>query len=430
MLTATPESVGLSNAGLQRIDAFLQSLVDAGELAGVVTLVARHGKVVHTSALGMKDMAAGEPLAMDTIFRIFSMTKPVTGVAMSILYDEGLWRPEDPIAKYIPEFEDARVFDGLADDGTPKTVPANSPPTMRQLMTHTAGLSYGFNPEDPLDKLYQAAKVWESDSLAQFAGKVGRLPLAYQPGSQWRYSLSMDVQAAILETLSGMSAPDFYRTRIFEPLGMVDTAFHTPPEKKARLAQLYRWTAEKGLRPMNNPIARDYDSPPKLANGGGGLVSTAADYAKLAQMLLNGGEYGGRRIVSEAALKLQMSNHLSDELLVGGFGIGLQQMRPGYGHGFDGAVFCDPMAAGVPVGKGTYQWDGAAGTWFWVDPENDLLYVGLIQRLGEDAPPLQKITQTMMADAYAPPIRPPGIKLHLQRRWIDAIEAIQAPALG
>ena len=397
----TPESVGLSTEGLKKIDGFLQGLVDDGTLAGVVTLVARHGKTVHTSVMGKKDIAAGEPLALDTIFRIFSMTKPVTGVAMSIRHDEGYWQADDLISKHLPAFEGVRVFDGVDADGGLKTVAAASPPTLRQLLTHTAGFSYGFDPNDPLDKAYQAAKVWESDSLPQMAEKVAGLPLAYQPGTKWKYSMSMDIQGAMIERWTGQSLPEFYAKRIFEPLGMVDTAFHTPPEKRARLAKLYRFSpTQKKLTEAPSILGRDYETPPKLGNGGGGLVSTAADYARFAQMLLNGGEFEGRRIVSAAALKEQMTNHLSDELLRGGYGVGLQQMRPGYGHGYDGAVFCDPEAAGVPVGKGTYQWDGAAGTWFWVDPVHDLLYVGLIQRFAENSPPLQKITQTMMADAY------------------------------
>lgn len=426
---ATPESVGLSRAGLERIDGFIQSLIDAGELAGAVTLTARHGKTVRVNAMGKKDIESGEDLRPDTIFRIFSMTKPVTGVAMSILLGEGRWSPDDPIAKHLPEFEGVRVFDGLDEGGHAKTVAADHAPTMRELMTHTAGLSYGFNPEDPLDKLYQAAKVWQTGSLAGFAERVAGLPLAYQPGSKWLYSLSMDVQGAIIERLSGMSLPDFYRTRIFEPLGMVDTAFHTPPEKKPRRATLYRWTPAKGLSALTNPIAGgDHEVPPKVANGGGGLVSTAGDYAKFAQMLLNGGELGGVRIATAEALKTQMRNHLAPHLTTGAFGVGLQHIRPGYGHGFDGAVFYDPMAAGVPVGEGTYQWDGAAGTWFWVDPVNDLLFVGMIQLFSEKAPPLQKITQTMMADAYVPSTRPAGMKLHLPEEWLARIEAAKAVA--
>jgi CubicO group peptidase (beta-lactamase class C family) len=400
---AAPQEVGLKPEALERIDAYLQGLVDQGELAGVVTLTARRGRTVRVNAKGLKDKASGEPLESDTIFRIFSMTKPVTGLAMMILHDEGRWSPDEPIARHVPAFKGAGVFAGLDADGAPALAEPDHAPTMRELMTHTAGLSYGFSPEDPVDKLYQAAQVWRSESLAEFADKVAALPLAYQPGSKWLYSLSMDVQGAIIERLSGQTLPEFMQTRIFEPLGMVDTAFHTPPEKKPRLASLYRWSpTQKSLVELANPLGGgDHESPPKLANGGGGLVSTAADYARFAQMLLNGGELGGRRIVSEAALRLMMSNHLSEALMAGGFGVGLQQIRPGYGYGFDGAVFTDPERAGVPVGQGTYQWDGAAGTWFWVDPANDLLFIGLIQRLAENSPPLQRTTQTMMAEAYA-----------------------------
>jgi CubicO group peptidase (beta-lactamase class C family) len=397
---ATPESVGLSQAGLAAIDGYLKGLIDEGTLAGVVTLVARHGKTAHTSVIGKKDLASGEPLALDTIFRIFSMTKPVTGVAMGILWDEGLWSPDDPIAKHLPAFADVRVFDGLDKHGAAKTVAPQHPPTMRELMTHTAGLSYGFNPQEPLDKLYQAKQVWQSASLAEFADKVASLPLAYQPGSKWLYSLSMDVQGAIVEKLSGLTLPEFMRTRIFEPLGMVDTAFHTPAEKRARRATLYRWSpSRKTLLVAPNILGTEHDTPPAIANGGGGLVSTLSDYAKFAQMMLNGGEFGGKRIISAEALKQQMTNHLSEEMLETRYGVGAQQIRPGFGYGFNGAVFTDPVKAGVPVGKGTYHWDGAAGTWFWVDPVNDLIYVALIQLLSESAPPLQKTTQTMMADA-------------------------------
>jgi CubicO group peptidase (beta-lactamase class C family) len=401
VVTDMPESVGLSTAGLKKIDAYLEGLVDDGTLAGVVTLVARRGKTVHANVAGKKDLDRGEPLQFDTIFRIFSMTKPVTGVAMSIAYDEGYWRPDDRIDQHLPTFGKAGVFVGLDAARRPKTIPVKQAPTMRQLMTHTAGLRYGFDQSDPLDKLYQAAQVWQSESLAEFADKVAALPLAYEPGTKWLYSMSMDVQAALIERWSGMLAADFYRTRIFEPLRMVDTAFHTPPEKFARRATLYRWSPKQGRLVESPPIlGRDHEAPPALANGGGGLVSTARDYGRFAQMLLNGGVLDGVRVVSRDALKQQMSNHLSQEIIAGGFGIGAQQIRPGFGHGFDGAVFTDPAAAGVPVGKGTYQWDGAAGTWFWVDPVHDLLFVGMIQRLAEQSPPIQQITQTMMADAY------------------------------
>jgi CubicO group peptidase (beta-lactamase class C family) len=395
----TPEDVGLSSEGLVKVDAAVQRLIDRGVLAGAVTLVARHGRVVHTNAMGKKDLASGEPLAVDTMFRIFSMTKPVTGAAMMILHDRGLWSPDDPIAKHLPEFEGVRVFDGLDDAGKARTVAADHAPTLRELLTHTAGFSYGFDQHNPLDVLYRDAEVWQSGSLAEMAARVGKLPLAYQPGGKWLYSLSMDIQGAIVERLSGQSLPQFMQDHIFGPLGMVDTAFHTPAEKQSRLATLYRASKSRGLVATDNPLMPDRDTPPPLASGGGGLVSTIADYARFAQMLLNGGELAGVRILSPEAVTLMTANHLPDWMLTAGFGVGHQTIRPGFGYGFDGAVFTDPAAAGIPVGEGTYQWDGAAGTWFWVDPKNDLLFVGMIQLLSETAPPLQAMTQKRIAEA-------------------------------
>ena len=399
---AAPENVGLSPEGLAKVDAAVQAQVDAGVIAGAVTLVARHGKVVHTATFGMKDLETREPLSLDTMFRIYSMTKPVTGVAMMILHDEGLWAPDDPVAKHLPEWGGVKVFDGLDADGQVRRAPPDHPPTIRELMTHTIGLGYGGDPENsPVDRLYQAADIWRAGGLEEFSRRVAGLPLHFQPGTRWLYGLGMDIQGALIERLSGQSLPDFMRERIFEPLGMKDTAFHIPPEKRHRLATLYRSSESRGLVPLTQSILPLFEAPPSLASGGGGLISTAPDYARFARMLLNGGEFEGRRIVSAEALRLMMSNHLPAWMLAAGFGVGKQQIRPGFGYGFDGAVFTDPAAAGVPVGEGTYHWDGAAGTWFWVDPVHDLLYVGMIQLMSLNAPWLQKTTQTLMAEAYA-----------------------------
>ena len=397
---AAPVDVGLSEAGLAAIDRYLQGWIDKGVVAGMVTLTARHGKIAHTSTLGQKDLATGEPMALDTIFRIFSMTKPVTAVAMMILHDRGLWSPDDPIAKHLPAFAGAKVFGGLDGDGGPILTSADHEPTLRELLTHTAGLTYGREPMGGLEALYEVANVWGSADLTDMAARLGALPLAYQPGTKWIYGLAMDVQGAIIEKLSGKSLPDFMRDEIFAPLGMIDTAFHTPPEKRSRLATLYRASSSRGLVPLPvNPLLPDHETPPALASGGGGLVSTVGDYARFAQMLLNCGELDGRRIISQQAARLMMTNQLSGEMLAQGWGVGQQQIRPGFGYGFNGVVFTDPQAAGIPVGVGTYHWDGAAGTWFWVDPENDLLFVGMIQLLSEKAPALQATTQTLMADA-------------------------------
>jgi CubicO group peptidase (beta-lactamase class C family) len=391
---AEPETVGLSSDGLARVDRYLAELVDAKVLPGAVTLVARRGKVVHRSVYGCKDLASGEPLSQDTIFRIYSMTKPVTAVAMMILHDQGLWSPEDPIAKHLPEFAAVKGPDGRAPDHAP---------TIRELMTHTAGFGYGIGPgpHDATDRAYIDAGVWQADDPAKMTQRIASTPLAYQPGTRWRYSLSMDLQGVVIERLSGQSLPDFMRSKIFQPLGMIDTDFFVPAAKLSRLATVYHMYGVNELTVLDHPgFIRDPRQVPKLPSGGGGLFSTVDDYARFAQMLLNKGELGGVRIVSAAAVEMMTSNHLSDALLSGGFFAGVHRMRPGYGYGFNGAVFHDPGEAGSPVGQGTYQWDGAAGTWFWIDPEHQLLYIGLIQRmLQEGMPPLQEKTQALIGEA-------------------------------
>jgi len=387
----SPQEAGLSTDGLARVDQALADLIAAGELAGASLLVARHGKVAHRALLGLKDIESGEPLARDTIFRIYSMTKPVTAVAMMLLWDEGRWSPDDPIARHLPEFAEVRGPDGAA--------PAHAP-TMRELMTHTAGLGYGFDPRDPTDAAYIAAGVWQADGLADMMRRLASAPLAYEPGTRWRYSISMDVEGAIIERLSGQSLPDFMRERIFTPLGMIDTDFFVPAQKIARLATLYRRSKSRGLVEAEQMLFdKDATRIPKIAGGGGGLFSTIDDYARFAQMLLNKGELGGLRILSPDAVATMTANHISEEIMAGGFGVGHQPIRPGFGYGFNGAVFTDPALAGSKVGRGTYQWDGAAGTWFWVDPENDLVFVGMIQRLDERSPPCQRLTQALVAEA-------------------------------
>jgi len=385
------QEAGLSADGLARVDQAMADLIAAGELAGASLLVARHGKVVHRALLGLKDLERGEPLARDTIFRIYSMTKPVTAAAMMLLWDEGRWSPDDPIARHLPEFADVKGPGGAA--------PAHAP-TMRELMTHTAGLGYGFDPRDPTDAAYIAAGVWQADGLADMTRRLASAPLAYEPGTRWRYSISMDVQGAIIERLSGQSLPDFMRERMFTPLGMVDTDFFVPAHKTDRLATLYRRSKSRGLVKAEQMLFdRDATRIPKIAGGGGGLFGTIDDYTRFAQMLLNKGELGGVRILSPEAVTTMTANHISQEIMAGGFGVGQQPIRPGFGYGFNGAVFTDPALAGSKVGRGTYQWDGAAGTWFWIDPENDLVFVGMIQRLDERSPPCQRLTQALVAEA-------------------------------
>jgi CubicO group peptidase (beta-lactamase class C family) len=376
----SPEAVGFSSARLQRLHEAMRGAIDTKELAGVVTALARHGKLVTYNAQGFQDLAKGTPMRTDTIFRIYSMTKPITGVAMMMLYEEGKWSASDPLSKFIPEFASLRVFAGVDKDGQPVLEDPVHPPTVGELMTHTAGFTYGVFGNSPVDKLYQKDSPLRSGSLQEFVAKLARLPLSYQPGEAWVYSVSVDVQGYLVEKLSGKPLPDFMRERIFEPLGMKDTGFAVPERKLGRLATTYvadPKTGELQPRPHDPNVSR----VPGMASGGGGLYSTAADYLRFAQMLLNRGALDGVRLLSPSSAELMRSNKLPERLMTGKFGIGLQTMRPGFGFGYDVAVFEDPLRAGSTAGKGTYLWDGAAGTWFFVDPSNDLVFVGMIQRM-------------------------------------------------
>jgi CubicO group peptidase (beta-lactamase class C family) len=403
--TAAPAEVGLSPEGLARLDEALQAYVDAGVLAGVSTLVARHGRVVHTRILGVDDVATGKPLTPDTLFRIFSMTKPVTAVAMTILHDRGLWDLDDPIAKHLPEFEGVRVFAGFDDAGSPVLEAPEHALTVRELLTHTAGFSYGSDPENAVDAFYAKADVMSSPDLAEFSRRMASLPLNYQPGTKWLYSLSVDLQGALIERLSGQPLGEFFAENIFGPLGMTDTAFFTDPSKIDRRATLYYTGPDPAtgqpltLEAVSNPLLPDFEREPAMPAGGAGLLSTIGDYARFAHAILGRGELDGVRIVSAEGIELMTSNHVSDAILAGGFGVGRQSLRPGTGFGFDGMVFTDPALAGSPVGRGTYQWDGAAGTWFWVDPTNEVVFVGMIQLLSPTGPALQAETQELVAAA-------------------------------
>lgn len=386
------------------VDSAISPLVERAELPGVVTLALKDGRVVHASAIGKADLATGAPMKMDTIVRAFSMTKPVTAVAMGILYDEGKWRPEDPVATYLPELADLKVFKGLDAEGKPILAAPATQPTVGQLMTHTAGFSYGFMP-GYVDEQYRANNPMRAKSTAELLKMIAALPLAYEPGTQWRYSLSMDIEGMIVERITGQRLDDFMAARIFKPLKMADTGFYVPADKRARFAALYEWRDGK-LQPPTSPglFTSEYAQPPGVTLGGAGLVSTAGDYARLAQMLLNGGDLDGVRILSRKTVTEIMTSHLSPQIVNARFGIGIQQIRPGYEYGWNGVVVTDPAAAKVALGKGSYLWDGAAGTWFWVDPENKVVFVGMVQRLmGPGFPPLQPLTQRAVMDSLGQP---------------------------
>jgi CubicO group peptidase (beta-lactamase class C family) len=381
----------------------MQKTIDDKQIAGMVTLLARHGKIIDYRAYGVRDIASGAPMTKDTIFRDYSMTKPVTGVAMMILYEEGKWLPSEPIAKYIPEFAHLKVFKGVDADGKMILVDPDHPPTMHELMSHTAGFTYGFFGDTPVDHMVRDAHLFQSKDLQEFIDKLANIPLLYQPGQGWTYSVSMDIEGYIVEKLSGQSLPDFMREHIYQPLGMRDAGFYVSAAKRSRFATLYYWKADgSGLSvdpPQGTANPRDYDKQPAMASGGGGMVSTIEDYYRFAQMMADSGELGGARILSPASVRLMTSNHLAQHLLTGQYGIGWQHMRPGFGYGYNCAVEFDPQTANLPDGKGTFLWDGAAGTWFWVDPTNDIVFIGMIQRMNGGVPNVQYLSRQLVYQA-------------------------------
>ena len=376
--TATPESVGFSAGALDRMDAGMQALIDQKALAGIVTLVARHGNVVQHKAYGMQSVDTNTPMKLDTIARIYSMTKPITGVAMMMLYEEGKWRPSDSIAKHIPEFANLKVYAG-EKDGQPVFEVPTHPPTMGELMSHSAGFTYGLFGNTPVDQLYRKNNPLEAPSLQGMIDRLATLPLLYQPGTKWVYSVSVDIQGYLVEKLSGKTFPEFLRARLFEPLEMADTGFTVPAGKLNRVSDIYSYDRAKGGL-VAEPRDPDISKMPGLPSGGGGLYGTAPDYFKFAQMLLNGGEYGGTRILKKETVQMMRTNVLSDGVLNGNNGIGQARFSPAQGFGYDFAVVLDPDAAKRQVGRNSFWWWGIAGTWFWIDPTNDVVFVGIIQR--------------------------------------------------
>lgn len=377
-----------ASSAAEALNRQLQGLIDDGRLAGLVTMLVRDGEVVQFGTFGSQDIEADIPMQPDTILRIYSMTKPVTGVAMMILYEQGLWSLDDPVSKFVPEFADLEVAVEDAN-GAVTRVPLDHPMTMRELMTHTGGLTYGLFSQSAVDTMYIQANVLDfGTSLQTMIDKLARIPLRQQPGSLWHYSVSVDVQGYIIEKLSGQTLPEFFAEHIFEPLGMVDTGFYVPADKADRLAKrVYDYDASGGLI-LSPTLQGDFSAPPGLPSGGGGLVSTASDYMRFARMLLNGGQLDGVRILEPETVEFMHMNHAptvqSDSVVA---------LGPGMGFGMDVAIFEDPAVAGTPVGPGTFWWAGAGGTWFWIDPANDLAFVAMAQIDYFDIADLVPLTQ-------------------------------------
>jgi CubicO group peptidase (beta-lactamase class C family) len=365
MPTASPESQGFSTAGLDALQAEFRTLVDQKKLAGVTTLLARHGKVVHMDTYGLANAATGEALKPDSIFRIASMTKPIAGVAMMQLWEQGKWKLNDPVSKYIPEFANLKV---KGPNGT--LVAQNTPMTMAQLMSHSAGFG--------VSAVYESAALSATD-LQGMIDKLAKLPLETQPGTHWDYGPSVNIQGYIVEKLSGQSLDVYFDEHIFKPLGMVDTGFWMPAEKASRVAAIHTYEAGVIKGPAENRVTT---TKPSFLSGSGGLMSTAEDYWRFAQAVGNGGELNGQRILKADTVKLMRTNVLIPEAKVDLYG----PSQEGVGFGMDFAIIMDPAKASTPQGLNTFYWGGAFGTWFWIDPTNDLVFVGMIQNLNGSNP--------------------------------------------
>lgn len=368
----------VEQARLDAVAADLQARIAEGKLSGAVVMVAQDGEVLMHEAMGYQNVEDQVPMSKDTIFRIFSMTKPVTGTALMMLWDEGKFQLDDPVEMHLPELAGMQVFVEQNEDGSWVTEPADHPMTVRELMSHTGGLVY--TPplsQGPVAEAYAKAGIMNltGATLAESMPALKDIPLSYQPGSQWVYSISVDVQGYMVERLSGMRFGEFLETRIFQPLGMVDTGFSVKPENAARLSRQYAPNNDGTLRRTDNrPGLANFDflSPPKFESGGGGLTSTAADYMRFVQMHLGGGELNGVRILSEAAVAQMRANQLPEAVA------NIGQLYPGNVFGLDFAIV-ENSDSYQGASEGTHWWWGIAGSWFWIDPVENIGFIGMIQ---------------------------------------------------
>ncbi len=372
---ATPDEVGMSATRLERIDAAMQKAVDSGELPGAVVFIAREGRLVYARSFGWQDRQKKVPMKNDSIFRLYSMTKPVVSVAAMILVEEGRLGLQEPVAKYIPEFKDMKVGVETRDaQGKPvlDLVDAKRPITVQDLLRHTSGLTYGvLGAQTAVKKMYKDAEIFSQKwVLEDFSKALAKLPLAFQPGTTWEYGHSSDILGRVVEVASGLTLDVFFAQRIFGPLGMVDTGFQVPPDKQHRIAQ-----AMPDVHTGKTPELIDFSKPQTFFAGGHGLVSTAADYLRFAQMLANGGELEGVRILGPRTVDYMSADHVNTQIDKG------QTYLPGPGYGF-GLGFATRLERGQsewPGSPGDYYWAGYAGTYFWIDPEEQLVPVLLTQ---------------------------------------------------
>jgi CubicO group peptidase (beta-lactamase class C family) len=369
---AAPEEVGLSSMRLARLGRVLRDEIERGRLPGAVALIARRGRVGYFDSFGQRDAASGAPMPKDAIFRIYSMTKPITSVAAMMLWEEGRFLLGDPIAKYLPELSD---LDVAMERGTEiERVPVERAVTIHDLLRHTSGLTYEFRGAGPVQKMYMSAKVYRrAQSSADQVATLGKMPLLHQPGTRWEYGRSTDVVGRLVEVLSGQNLGVFFEQHILAPLGMVDTGFHVPQRHQSRLAEAFVRDPDSGAAVQLLEV-RD---APEFESGGGGLVSTASDYARFLQTLLDGGTLDGRRLLSRKTIELMTADHLGP--MTGAPDL----LPPGHGFGLGFAVRLHAGIAPLPGSIGQYFWGGLAGTTFWVDPAEQMFALLLIQAPGQ-----------------------------------------------
>ncbi|MEP2988050.1 MAG: serine hydrolase domain-containing protein [Parasphingorhabdus sp.] len=402
--TYATESAGtdFDPAKIKALEARMEQFVKDGDTKGIATLLVKDGKVISHMQAGLRRVSDDAPITEDTIYRIYSMTKPITGVALMTLYEQGKFSLDDPVSKFIPEFENLTVVDSFDADGSFEVEPLDRQPTMRELMSHTAGFAYGLYGDDPANKAFREKKILASPDMKSFIDAVAKVPLMSQPGERWFYSAAVDVQGAIVERLSGKSFGEYLKTTIFDPLKMDDTGFYVPEVEYDRFSHVYGYhpvTKEFGRVPF--PQVAYKKSTVKMESGGGGLVATLDDYARFCQMLANGGELDGNRIIKPETLKLMRTSVLNDSQKVNIAGTLTPAAMEYLGFGLDFGTIKNDGSGKVPHGNGTYFWGGAAGTWFWVDPVNDLYFIGMIQRFPQNGLPVdfRGISGKMVYDA-------------------------------
>jgi CubicO group peptidase (beta-lactamase class C family) len=391
-MDATPEDVGLSSQRLARINAWAQRLVDDGKLAGMITGVSRRGRLVHLNTCGLADRERETRMAPDTIFRFYSMTKPLTSTAIMMLYEEGHFQLDDPIAGFLPCFKDMRVFIG-GMRGKLETVPAERDITFRDLLSHTSGLTYGFMEATPVDAQYRERGVdfqTSDKTLAEVVEIAAGIPLLAQPGAEWNYSIATDVLGHLVAVISGQPFDQFLRERVTAPLGMVDTAFHVPTDKIGRFAANYTRGADGKPALFDDPVNSRFSKPRNICSGGGGLVSTATDYLRFCHMMLNKGALDGVRLLGRKTVELMTSNHLRGDMAAMGQPRFSESSYHGIGFGLGFSVMLDPAKAQILGTPGEYAWGGAASTAFWVDPAEEMVVIMLTQLMPSSTYPIRR----------------------------------------